>query len=66
MFVGELVSDDLFSDFVPQNQPYILLTLLTLLIGLILTTTCIDVVGAYYIDRLHFFGRDLDTEVQAL
>lgn len=51
-----------FGDFVPNNQSYILLTLLTLLLGLILATTCIDVVGAYYIDRLHFFGRNLDTE----
>lgn len=52
-----------YLDFVPRNQHYILLTLFTLLFGLILATTCIDVVGAYYIDRLHFFGRQLETEV---
>ncbi|VDN06097.1 unnamed protein product [Thelazia callipaeda] len=51
-----------FGDFVPQNQSFMLLTLFILLFGLILTTTFIDVVGAYYIDRLHFFGRNLDTE----
>ena len=27
-----------------------------------MTTTCIDIVGAYYIDQLHFFGRRLDVE----
>uniref|UniRef100_A0A915PRW3 Fibronectin type-III domain-containing protein n=1 Tax=Setaria digitata TaxID=48799 RepID=A0A915PRW3_9BILA len=51
-----------FGDLVPRNQPFILLTLLTILFGLILATTFIDVVGTYYIDRLHFFGRNLDLE----
>uniref|UniRef100_A0A914VCP5 DDB1- and CUL4-associated factor 7 n=1 Tax=Plectus sambesii TaxID=2011161 RepID=A0A914VCP5_9BILA len=51
-----------FGDLVPRNQKYVLVTLLIILVGLVLTTTCIDVVGAYYIDRLHFFGRRLETQ----
>lgn len=45
---------------VPRNDLYILIVLLLILVGLVLTTTCVDIVGAYYIDRLHFFGRRLD------
>jgi len=37
--------------------------LFIILIGLIVATTFIDMVGAYYIDRLHFFGRRMDLEV---
>ncbi|VDM47810.1 unnamed protein product [Toxocara canis] len=51
-----------FGDLVPRNQTFILLTLFIILLGLILMTTTIDVVGAYYIDRLHFFGRRLETQ----
>uniref|UniRef100_A0A0R3S014 Fibronectin type-III domain-containing protein n=1 Tax=Elaeophora elaphi TaxID=1147741 RepID=A0A0R3S014_9BILA len=51
-----------FGDLVPRNQPFILLTLLTVLFGLVLATSFIDVIGTYYIDRLHFFGRNLDFE----
>ncbi|KHJ76144.1 Ion channel, partial [Oesophagostomum dentatum] len=49
-----------FGDLVPRNETFILVVLLLVLIGLVLTTTCVDIVGAYYIDRLHFFGRRLD------
>lgn len=52
-----------FGDLVPVNDKFVLVTLLIVLIGLILTTTCVDIVGAYYIDKLHFFGRRLDSEV---
>ncbi|CAI4223261.1 unnamed protein product [Auanema sp. JU1783] len=51
-----------FGDLVPRNDAFILLVLILILIGLVLTTTCVDVVGAYYIDRLHFFGRRLDDD----
>ncbi|EPB74674.1 fibronectin type III domain protein [Ancylostoma ceylanicum] len=51
-----------FGDLVPRNETFILIVLLLILIGLVLTTTCVDIVGAYYIDRLHFFGRRLDDD----
>uniref|UniRef100_A0A158P7Y0 Fibronectin type III domain protein n=1 Tax=Angiostrongylus cantonensis TaxID=6313 RepID=A0A158P7Y0_ANGCA len=51
-----------FGDLVPRNQTFILVVLLLILVGLVLTTTCVDIVGAYYIDRLHFFGRRLDDD----
>ena len=45
---------------VPPNEIFAVPILFIILAGLVLTTTCVDVVGAYYIDRLHFFGRRLD------
>ncbi|KIH59781.1 Ion channel [Ancylostoma duodenale] len=51
-----------FGDLVPRNETFILVVLMLILIGLVLTTTCVDIVGAYYIDRLHFFGRRLDDD----
>lgn len=63
MSVGCIFTTSLiYIDLVPRNQSYVLVTLLIILIGLVLTTTCIDVVGAYYIDRLHFFGRRIDRQ----
>ncbi|KAI1716026.1 ion channel domain-containing protein [Ditylenchus destructor] len=51
-----------FGDLMPANDKFLLVTLAIILVGLIVTTTCIDIVGAYYIDQLHFFGRRLDVE----
>ncbi|VDN51999.1 unnamed protein product [Dracunculus medinensis] len=51
-----------FGDLVPRNQKFALFTLILIIAGLILATTCIDVAGAYYINRLHFFGRRVDRE----
>ncbi|KJH47402.1 fibronectin type III domain protein [Dictyocaulus viviparus] len=51
-----------FGDLVPRNEKFILMVLMLILVGLVLTTTCVDVVGAYYIDRLHFFGRRIDDD----
>uniref|UniRef100_A0A183FSE0 Fibronectin type-III domain-containing protein n=1 Tax=Heligmosomoides polygyrus TaxID=6339 RepID=A0A183FSE0_HELPZ len=51
-----------FGDLVPRNEAFIILVLFLVLIGLVLTTTCVDIVGAYYIDRLHFFGRRLEDD----
>lgn len=50
-------------DIMPANDKFLLITLIIILLGLIITTTCIDIVGAYYVDQLHFFGRRLDIEV---
>lgn len=46
-----------FGDVIPSGDNHVLPVLFIILAGLVVTTTCIDVVGAYYIDRLHFFGR---------
>ncbi|EFO87789.1 CRE-TWK-32 protein [Caenorhabditis remanei] len=51
-----------FGDLVPRNEIFAVPILFIILAGLVLTTTCVDVVGAYYIDRLHFFGRRLDDD----
>lgn len=51
-----------FVDIVPRNSQFILPILFVILLGLIVATTFIDMVGAYYIDRLHFFGRRMDLE----
>uniref|UniRef100_A0AC34FBR6 Fibronectin type-III domain-containing protein n=1 Tax=Panagrolaimus sp. ES5 TaxID=591445 RepID=A0AC34FBR6_9BILA len=51
-----------FGDLVPVNDKFVLITLLIVLVGLVLTTTTVDIVGAYYIEKLHFFGRRLDSE----
>ncbi|CAD5226189.1 unnamed protein product [Bursaphelenchus okinawaensis] len=51
-----------FGDVVPSKDRHVLLILFIIILGLIITTTCIDIVGAYYIDQLHFFGRRIDVE----
>ncbi|PAV81759.1 hypothetical protein WR25_17501 [Diploscapter pachys] len=51
-----------FGDLAPRNDSFTLVVLLIILAGLVLTTTCVDIVGAYYIDRLHFFGRRLEDD----
>ncbi|TKR60308.1 hypothetical protein L596_027573 [Steinernema carpocapsae] len=51
-----------FGDIVPRNERYILLEGLIILVGIIITTMCIDVAGAYYINRLHFVGRSFDED----
>ncbi|CAD6193635.1 unnamed protein product [Caenorhabditis auriculariae] len=51
-----------FGDMVPRNDVFTVPVLILVFVGLVLTTTCVDIVGAYYIDRLHFFGRRLDDD----
>lgn len=50
-------------DLMPLNDNYILIIILIIIIGLIVTTTCIDTVGAYYINQLHSFGRQFNNKV---
>ena len=50
----------------PQNETYLFVTLAIVLAGLIVTTTSVDIVGAYYMEKLHFFGRRLDSDVRKL
>ncbi|KAM3717053.1 TWiK family of potassium channels protein [Dirofilaria immitis] len=48
-----------FGDIVPQNSDFLPATLMYILIGLIITTMCIDLVGSEYIRDIHFYGRSL-------
>ncbi|KAK6108501.1 Ion channel family protein [Brugia pahangi] len=48
-----------FGDIVPQNADFLPATLMYIIIGLIITTMCIDLVGSEYIRDIHFYGRSL-------
>ena len=43
----------------PQNENWILATLAYIILGLIITTMCIDLVGSAYIRDIHFYGRTI-------
>lgn len=55
-----------FGDLVPENQDYFLLDLLYIVIGLAITTMCIDLVGARYIEKIHYFGMAIQDAKVAL
>ncbi|VDM54975.1 unnamed protein product [Angiostrongylus costaricensis] len=46
-----------FGDIVPINREFYLLDLCYIIIGLAITTMCIDLVGIQYIRKIHYFGR---------
>ncbi|VDP07137.1 unnamed protein product [Heligmosomoides polygyrus] len=46
-----------FGDIVPLNREFYLLDLCYIIIGLAITTMCIDLVGIQYIRKIHYFGR---------
>ena len=48
-----------FGDLIPKRGPYLYFVLLYILIGLAITTMCIDLVGVQYIRKIHYFGRKL-------
>ncbi|KHN80480.1 TWiK family of potassium channels protein 7 [Toxocara canis] len=48
-----------FGDIVPQNVDFLPATLAYIIVGLIITTMCIDLVGSAYIRDIHFYGRSL-------
>ncbi|CAG9539476.1 unnamed protein product [Cercopithifilaria johnstoni] len=48
-----------FGDIVPQNVDFLPATLMYIIIGLIITTMCIDLVGSEYIRDIHTYGRSL-------
>ncbi|CAJ0582243.1 unnamed protein product, partial [Mesorhabditis spiculigera] len=48
-----------FGDIVPLNADFFPLTLAYIVLGLIITTMCIDLVGSEYIRDIHFYGRSL-------
>ncbi|EPB72805.1 Ion channel [Ancylostoma ceylanicum] len=46
-----------FGDIVPVNREFYLLDLCYIIVGLAITTMCIDLVGIQYIRKIHYFGR---------
>ncbi|PAV57744.1 hypothetical protein WR25_07384 isoform F [Diploscapter pachys] len=46
-----------FGDLVPLRREFYYLDLCYIIIGLAITTMCIDVVGIQYIQKIHYFGR---------
>jgi hypothetical protein len=48
------------------EQAYFLLDLLYIIIGLAITTMCIDLVGIQYIRKIHYFGRAIKDARYAL
>uniref|UniRef100_A0A1I7XPW0 Ion_trans_2 domain-containing protein n=1 Tax=Heterorhabditis bacteriophora TaxID=37862 RepID=A0A1I7XPW0_HETBA len=46
-----------FGDIVPTNREFYLLDLCYIIVGLAITTMCIDLVGIQYIRKIHYFGR---------
>lgn len=46
-----------FGDIVPNKNGDILPILLYIVLGLAITTMCIDLVGVQYIRKIHYFGR---------
>lgn len=55
-----------FGDIVPQRSEWLMLTLLFIIVGLVITTMCIDLVGSQYIQRIHYFGRNIAMARNAL
>uniref|UniRef100_A0A7E4VQ02 Ion_trans_2 domain-containing protein n=1 Tax=Panagrellus redivivus TaxID=6233 RepID=A0A7E4VQ02_PANRE len=48
-----------FGDIVPLNADFLPATLAYIVVGLIITTMCIDLVGSEYIRDIHFYGRSI-------
>ncbi|KIH62091.1 Ion channel [Ancylostoma duodenale] len=46
-----------FGDIVPVNREFYLLDLCYIIVGLAITTMCIDLVGIQYIRKIHYSGR---------
>uniref|UniRef100_A0A0N5ATQ7 Ion channel n=1 Tax=Syphacia muris TaxID=451379 RepID=A0A0N5ATQ7_9BILA len=49
-----------FGDIVPTEQGLLLIDLLYIIIGLAITTMCVDFFGIQYIRKLHNFGRAIN------
>ncbi|KAF7637089.1 hypothetical protein Mgra_00003478 [Meloidogyne graminicola] len=46
-----------FGDIVPTKREFFIIDLFYIVIGLAITTMCIDLVGIEYIEKIHYFGR---------
>uniref|UniRef100_A0A7E4UZL0 TWiK family of potassium channels protein 7 n=1 Tax=Panagrellus redivivus TaxID=6233 RepID=A0A7E4UZL0_PANRE len=55
-----------FGDIVPVKQQFFIFDLFYIIIGLAITTMCIDLVGIQYIQKIHYFGRAIKDARYAL
>uniref|UniRef100_A0A914E0N9 Potassium channel domain-containing protein n=1 Tax=Acrobeloides nanus TaxID=290746 RepID=A0A914E0N9_9BILA len=55
-----------FGDLMPRRDQYMYLILLYIVLGLAITTMCIDLVGVQYIRKIHYFGRKINDAKSAL
>ncbi|CAD5215938.1 unnamed protein product [Bursaphelenchus okinawaensis] len=46
-----------FGDIVPLKQEFFMFDLFYIIVGLAITTMCIDLAGLQYIRKIHYFGR---------
>uniref|UniRef100_A0AC34F0V6 Potassium channel domain-containing protein n=1 Tax=Panagrolaimus sp. ES5 TaxID=591445 RepID=A0AC34F0V6_9BILA len=55
-----------FGDLMPRRDQYMYLILSYIILGLAITTMCIDLVGVQYIRKIHYFGRKIQDARSAL
>uniref|UniRef100_A0A1I7UR98 Ion_trans_2 domain-containing protein n=1 Tax=Caenorhabditis tropicalis TaxID=1561998 RepID=A0A1I7UR98_9PELO len=55
-----------FGDLMPRRDGYMYIILLYIILGLAITTMCIDLVGVQYIRKIHYFGRKIQDARSAL
>ncbi|CEF65346.1 Potassium channel subfamily K member 18 [Strongyloides ratti] len=55
-----------FGDLLPKGKDQILIILIYIIVGLAITTMCIDLVGVQYIRKIHYFGRKIQDAKSAL
>ncbi|MFH4978858.1 hypothetical protein AB6A40_005567 [Gnathostoma spinigerum] len=55
-----------FGDLMPRRDDYMYLILVYIVLGLAITTMCIDLVGVQYIRKIHYFGRKIQDARTAL
>lgn len=55
-----------FGDLVPTKNAHIFIILLYIILGLVITTMCIDLVGVHYVQKIHYVGRKIQDARSAL
>lgn len=50
----------------PTKDGHIFFILLYIILGLFITTMCIDLVGIHYVQKIHYFGRKIQDARSAL
>ncbi|KFD69224.1 hypothetical protein M514_04571 [Trichuris suis] len=55
-----------FGDLIPRRGSNMIGILMYIVLGLVITTMCIDLVGVQYIRKIHYFGRKIQDARSAL
>uniref|UniRef100_A0AC35TQ48 Ion_trans_2 domain-containing protein n=1 Tax=Rhabditophanes sp. KR3021 TaxID=114890 RepID=A0AC35TQ48_9BILA len=55
-----------FGDVQVHNEKYYFFVIIYIIVGLAITTMCIDLVGVQYIRKIHYFGRKIQDAKSAL